>query len=191
MVVAQGSRRGAGRACLTRTVLAAVLVAALGSTALVVPSAAQGPSARGRSANLEPDREGLLRNIWWNQPAMVEKLGLETAQRTQMDRYFTAFLEEIQKSRAVLPEAQSAYLEALRRGYWPEARRQSARTAEAQQALTHGQRELKIEVLMLLSDAQRTSLVKDYGHLITQPWLRRLRLGGGSGEDSEEPLPRE
>jgi Spy/CpxP family protein refolding chaperone len=183
VIAAQRSRRGAVRARLAPAILAAVVLALL----LVSALAAQRQGTRTRSANLAPDREGLLRNVWWNQPAMIEKLGLETAQRAQMDRYFTAFLDEIEKSRRVLPEAQPAYLEALRRGDWAEARRQSERMAEAQQALSHGQRELKVDVLTLLSEAQRQLLVKDYGHLINQPWLRRLRLGAGSDEDSEEP----
>jgi len=110
--------------------------------------------------------------LWWNDPAVVEKLGLPGDQRAQMDQLFTTYQTE-RKNAAASRGARARFLEALEQGDMDRAREELASSAEGEQAMVRALGKLRIDVLTLLSEEQRKALESHYPRLIRQSWMPR------------------
>ena len=110
--------------------------------------------------------------LWWNDPAVVEKLGLSGDPRAQMDQLLETYRSE-RKSAARSSNARGPFLEALEQGDMDRARRELDSWAEGERALIRAGGKLKIGVLSLLSEEQRKALESDYPRLIRQTWMPR------------------
>jgi Spy/CpxP family protein refolding chaperone len=150
--------------------LVAVATAGLGT--LSAPARAEDPPAK-HTKRAEA-------RLWWNDPAVVEKLGLSGEQRGQMDQLFEAYRGE-RKNAARSSNARDRFLEALEQGDVERAQRELDASAEGERALVQALGELKIGVLSLLSEEQRKTLASAYPRLLPQPWMPRA---------SWEPPPR-
>ncbi len=126
----------------------------------------------------EQTEQGPLRNIWWNQEDVVEKLGLGQSQRTTMDTVFKKFRREIRQDQERNPVLREAFNEALRQGRWQEARRLNQELAELMGSRVAAQPMLKIEILSLLTSEQLATFGAEYDHLYHRPWFRRMARGG-------------
>jgi Spy/CpxP family protein refolding chaperone len=110
--------------------------------------------------------------LWWNDPVVVEKLGLSGDQRAQMDRLFQTYESE-RKDAARSSSARKRFLEALEQGDMDRARSEVDSWAEGDRAMVHAGGKLKIEALSLLSQEQREALASAYPRLIRQNWMPR------------------
>jgi len=110
--------------------------------------------------------------LWWNDPAVVEKLGLSGDQRAQMDQLFETYRSE-RRNAAKSSNAHDSFLEALGQGDAEWARRELESWVEGERALLQAVGKLKIEVLALLSEEQRKALPSAYPRLIQQVWMPR------------------
>ncbi len=135
----------------------------------------QAPAAGKR---LKQTEEGLLRNIWWNQEDVIEKLGLAQSQRAAMDTVFKRFRLQRLEAQERNPVLREAFTEALRQGKWQQARSLNQETAELAGARVAAQPALKIEILSLLTTEQFATFDAEYEHLYQRPWFRRMNIGG-------------
>ncbi len=110
--------------------------------------------------------------LWWNDPAVVEKLGLPGEQRAQMDQLFETYLSE-RKNAARSRNADKRFLEALEQPDMDRARKELVSWSEGERALVQASGKLKIEVLSLLSQEQRKALASAYPRLIRKSWVPR------------------
>ena len=110
--------------------------------------------------------------LWWNDPAVVEKLGLLGDPRAQMGQLFETYLSE-RKNAARSSNARKPFLEALEQGDMERARSKLDSWAEGERAGVRAGGKLKIEVLSLLSDEQRKALASAYPRLIRKSWVPR------------------
>jgi Spy/CpxP family protein refolding chaperone len=138
-----------------------VAVAAAGLGMLSAPARAADPAA-------EPAKRPEAR-LWWNDPAVVEKLSLSGEQRAQMDQLFETYLSE-RKNAARSKNANKRFLEALEQGDGERARKELDSWAEGERAQVRAGGKLKIEVLSLLSEEQRQALASAYPRLIRKNW---------------------
>jgi len=141
-----------------------VAVASAGLGMLAAPAWAEDPPAKqGKRA------ETLL---WWNDPAVVEKLSLLGDPRAQMDRLFETYRSE-RKNAARSSNARKPFLEALEQGDMERARSKLDSWAEGERAGVRAGGKLKIEALSLLSEEQRKALASAYPRLIRRSWVPR------------------
>jgi ParB-like chromosome segregation protein Spo0J len=110
--------------------------------------------------------------LWWNDPAVVEKLELSGDQRAQMDQLFETYLSERKKA-ATSSNARKPFFAALEQGDMDGARRELASWAEGERAGIQAGGKLKIEVLELLSEEQRKALASAYPLLVRKAWAAR------------------
>ncbi len=164
----------AGRLC------AAVLCLCLALPGLA-PAQEQGEQDQAPTTGkrLKQTEQGLLRNIWWNQQEVVDKLALTQAQRAAMDAVFKSFRQERQVAQERNPILREAFAEALGQGRWQEARRLNQETAELAGDRVAAQPELKIDILSLLTTEQLATFGAEYEHLYQRPWFRRMTMGSG------------
>jgi Spy/CpxP family protein refolding chaperone len=113
--------------------------------------------------------EGAETRLWWNDPAMVEKLGLSGDQREQMDLLFETY-RSAQKSHSKTRAIRTAFYEALKQGDAERAPKELASWAEGEAGLIRALGELRIGVFSLLSEEQRKTFVSAYPRLLPQPW---------------------
>jgi len=144
-----------------------VAVAGAGLGTLSAPARAADPAAE----QAEPARRPEAR-LWWNDPAVVEKLGLSGEERAQMDQLFETYLSE-RKNAARSRNANKRFLEALEQPDMDRARRELDSWAEGERAGVQASGKLKIEVLSLLSEEQRKVLTSAYPRLIRKNWVPR------------------
>jgi Spy/CpxP family protein refolding chaperone len=157
--------------------LALGLLVALASAGLGMHSApARAADPAEKPAKPAKRAEGRL---WWNDPGVVEKLGLSGDQRAQMDQLFETYQGD-RKNAARSSNARKPFVEALEQGDMDRARSELDSWAEGERALVQAGGKFKIEVLSLLSEEQRKALASAYPRLIRRSWVRRA---------SWEPLP--
>lgn len=144
-----------------------VAVAGAGLGTLSAPARAADPAAE----QAEPAKRPQAR-LWWNDPAVVEKLGLLGDQRAQMDQLFETYLSE-RKNAAKSRNANKRFLEALEQPDMDRARSELDSWSEGERALVQASGKLKIEALSLLSKEQRKALASAYPSLIRQSWTPR------------------
>lgn len=134
------------------------------------PATEPAPEAVEKEAAARTDR--LLRNLWWNQPEVIEALELDAAQRSAMDGAFTRFLTERRARRADFGGPVAAYREALGRGDLAAAREAVALRAERAAAAATAEPTMVLEVLAALRPAQLGKLREKYPKLLASPWLK-------------------
>jgi len=125
------------------------------------------------------------RTQWWNDPVIVREISLTSQQRTQMDAAFERYSEKLDASRRDR-SLHNEFLETLEKGDWARGRelldQMSSRAAGPHEAMN----ELKLEVLPLLSDAQREGLLERYPRVIKRQWRPAVgwsrKRGDGRGE---------
>jgi Spy/CpxP family protein refolding chaperone len=110
--------------------------------------------------------------LWWNDPAVVEKLSLSNDQRAQMDQLYETYRNE-RKNASRSSNARVPFLEALEQGDMDQARKKLDSWAEGDRAHAQATGELKIGVIALLSEEQRKALETGYPRLIRQSWVPR------------------
>lgn len=122
--------------------------------------------------------------VWWNSPSVVEQLSLADEQRAKMDGYLRAY-------RRKEPEdnRRPSFGDALAAGSWLEARAQLKQLEDQAVASIRARGELKIDVLSILSEDQRKTLVERYDRLIRQRWANAMQLPEptGPGPGRAEP----
>ena len=115
--------------------------------------------------------------VWWNTPAVVERLSLTDEQREKMDGYLEAYRQtESGENR------RPSFGDALADGNWREARKELKQLEDQAVASIRVRGELKINVLSALSDDQRKTLVERYRRLITQRWTQAMRQPERTGQ---------
>ena len=154
-------RRPAGR------VLGAVLALLAASPAAAHAAEPAAPEASA-AAPAEAGPRGIL---WWNDPGVLEKLPLSADQRKRMDALFESYRSAV-KGHSV-PKAHAAYLEALRRGNYEQARREAEAWASSAGAVVRADAALKVGVFSLLSASQREKLVALSPRLVAVGWAPR------------------
>jgi Spy/CpxP family protein refolding chaperone len=125
--------------------------------------------------------------LWWNDPAVVEKLSLSDDQRAQMDRLFETFKSE-RKNASRSSNAQGRFLAALEQGDMDQARNELDSWAEGERAQVQAAGKLKLEVVSLLSEEQREALESAYPRLIRKNWM--LRASWEPRQPSKRPAGR-
>jgi Spy/CpxP family protein refolding chaperone len=165
--------QGKGKADLM-LVLVSVLV-------LVLPlhAAADATPAAG-GARLPALLQGLrmARQIWWNQPDIVQALQLKDEQRAAMDKLLTKTQEAQRAIQQKQAEQRQALEEALAKANWDAARKAGTEVGEGLAVASTVQTGLKIDILKLLDDTQRQTLATRYAHLLRRPWMVGLPVGG-------------
>jgi Spy/CpxP family protein refolding chaperone len=144
-----------------------VAVAGAGLGAFSSPAWAADPADEQAKPAKRPETR-----LWWNDPAIVEKLSLSGEQRAQMDQLFGTYLSE-RKNAARSSNARKPFLEALEQGDMERARSKLDSWAEGERAGVQAGGKLKIEGLSLLSDEQRKALASAYPRLIRKSWVPR------------------
>ncbi len=134
------------------------------------------PSARG-GERLRSTVERLVRNIWWNQAEVLERLDLDGPARARMDASLRRMLAIDHPNRPKAQRARAAFFAALRQREFATARARTTDLAAAAAALASAQRTMKVEVLALLTPAQFALFARHYPHLFDRPWYRNLGLG--------------
>ena len=126
--------------------------------------------------------EDLSKRIWWNQEAVIEKLGLEEAQRRRMDELFHAFVERDERLRERQKELVETFYTRLESGDWEGAERAINALAADRAEQVKDQPLMKIEVIELLTPEQLSRFQAEYPNLFRQPWLRRTAMGSPRGQ---------
>lgn len=166
----------------TRRSLPSILAVGLTLAGALAPASAQDPprtSQSGAANRVQPAPGGLLRNIWWNQDAVIESLSLQPLQRAKMDGHFKRFQKTRDETQDALSENQKRFADALEAGSFDHARQLNDEMAERVGRVTVAQRQLKVEVLALLTPEQLATFRTEYPHLIRQAWFRRMGMGPG------------
>ncbi len=142
----------------------------LGSLLLALPVGAQ--VEKGGSA---------ARTQWWNDPVIVQEISLTGEQRSQMDAAFERYsskLDAVRQNRGL----QNEFLEALEKGDWARGRKLldelSARSTNPHLEMS----KLKLEILPILSDAQREKLLAGYPRVIKRQWRPAVGWSRKSGD---------
>lgn len=116
--------------------------------------------------------------LWWNDPIIVEQVGLTDVQRQKMDAAWDVYQKKIAPIREARA-SQREFVEALEQGDFERGRKLLAQWVEADQTPRRAMAELKLDVLPLLASEQRVSLVKTYPRLIRRNWAPALVWGAG------------
>jgi hypothetical protein len=147
-----------------------VAVAAAGLGTLAAPAWAEDPAGE-PAKEARPAKRPEAR-LWWNDPAVVEKVGLSGEQRAQMDQLHETYKGE-KKNAARSSNARHRFVEALEQGDVERARSELDSWSEGERAQVRAGGKLKIEVLSLLSGEQRKALASAYPRLIRKNWVPR------------------
>ena len=158
-----------------------IAVAAAGLGAFSFPAQAQDPAEEQAEPAKPAKRAAQERRHWWNDPAVVEKLGLSDAQRSTIDREFEAF-QNGQGERGAVRQAQDAFYEALVQGDDDRARSKLDTMVSKMRKPAEALGALKIRVFSELSQEQRDLLASDYPSVVRQAWTPRASWKGGKGQ---------
>ena len=180
-----------------RTITACALTIAVACLAADPLFAEQEPSEQAekqRDADEVQDREAAAPRrqarvsasvVWWNSPPIVKQLSLSDEQRAKMDGYL-----EVYRRTGSGDNPRSSFTDALAAGSWREARAQLKQVEDQAVASIRTRGELKIDVLSVLNEDQRKTLVERYGRLIRQRWANAMQspepTGQGPGR-AEQP----
>jgi Spy/CpxP family protein refolding chaperone len=169
-----------------RSASAAVIVATLtlvttclGAARAAAPAAlaTATPGSRAATTPAAP-RARLMEHVWWNQPELVQALQLRDDQRSQMDKLLAQALQELRESQHKQMERRIAFEQALVQGDWSAARKTAAELREGVSETAAPQTTLKVDVLSLLDDSQRQTLVAQYAYLLRRPWVVPSSMAG-------------
>lgn len=112
--------------------------------------------------------------LWWNEPAIVEGLGLSDEMRTEFDADFEASNSKAVE-RTALRDAKRRHHEALKTGDWSTAEKQLATWVSVVTQPVDSLGKLKLKVLSQLSEEQRAKVASDYASLLVIKWVPRRR----------------
>jgi LTXXQ motif family protein len=178
------------RAALAATMLAGAAVAAAGQgPEAASPPPATAATAAAAAAAAPRDVAEISRNLWWNQPRVVERLQLSPPQRAAMDRVFADHLAARRAARQTLragSEGPDPFRVALAAADL-EAARQAVeeRSARAAAEATAVQR-MTLSILELLEPEQLARVRSEIPQLLERSWF--LQAGGDGPR--RRPLPR-
>lgn len=155
---------------LTFLAALALLTLPLAAPALAQPPApAQGPG----------------RSIWWNQPRLVESLGLSAEQRQVLDGLLLEQLATRREAAARYRALRQELAAALGKGSWEEARAKAEELSEVAARLSRLETDLVIGAIQRLTPEQRKILQTDHQALLRRPWL----MGGLGAGRRRQPTP--
>ncbi len=125
---------------------------------------------------------------WWNDPALVEELGLSAEQREKMDAALALQKQALEKAKR-RQDQHRKFNEALEAADWERAR-QALDTWVSDAGSTWAARgELKLTVLQLLTPEQHKILVERYPRMIRRPWdAGRHHQGRPGGREGGKPF---
>jgi len=129
------------------------------------------------------------RIVWWDDPMIVEQIGLTDDQRARMNEVFSRYQDALDPRRYTAV-SQKPYLDALERGDWEQARADADRWIESLQGPKRAMAELKLQVLPILSAEQRGKLIQHYPRVIRRSWSPSPRWTDEPGGRGEAPPPR-
>jgi hypothetical protein len=159
-----------------------IAVASTGLGTFPFPARAQDPAEeQARPARRAQQRAAQERRHWWNDPAVVEKLGLSDAQRATIEREFEVF-QSAQGNRGGAREAQDAFYEALVKGDSDRARSKLDEMVRKMREPAEALGALKIRVFSELSQEQRDLLASEYPGVVRQAWTPRASWKSGMGQ---------
>jgi hypothetical protein len=187
------SRRPPPPAWPVFAVSAWVALAAAGSEGLRAQTPPPAPAPAEKTVDAaEPaaSTAAMSRNLWWNQPRVVELLALSEAQRAAMDRVFADYLAARRRARQERRErpgeadpfhaaVAAADLEAARRAVEENGERIAAE-------VTSGQR-MMLAVLELLDAGQLDKVRTEVPELLSRRWFLQA---GGEGPRRRPPVRR-
>lgn len=129
------------------------------------PATVQTPAA--------PVEAEALSGIWWNQPRLIEALGLSEEQRERMDGRLRESLVERRRLQRELRSRRQRFMASITGSDWDAARTAGDQTAEALAALSRHESRVKIDILSQLDEAQLSTLTRQYPRLLARTWLLR------------------
>ncbi len=157
--------------------LATVLCLAAGSA----PPAAGDPQAGDGPDEPRQKRDwtaSALKNIWWNQPEMVEDLDLTKSQRERMDALLLGHMDRRQAALKSQKASIEGYIAALTSRDRAAALSQIADLRAGGGLIAASYAELTVDVIFMLDEEQHQKIASNYRHLLERPWLRQTKLGG-------------
>lgn len=137
--------------------------------------------------------QGPARSIWWNQPRLVEGLGLSAEQRRHLDDLLLEQLASRREAAARYRALRQELATTLEKGSWDDARTQGKELSEVAAQLSRLETDLVIAAIQQLTPGQRKVLAADYQALLRRPWLvGGLGAGGrrqGAGQAGSPSHP--
>ncbi|MGI9591044.1 MAG: Spy/CpxP family protein refolding chaperone [Myxococcota bacterium] len=124
-----------------------------------------------------PRRPTGTRSTWWNDPRLVEALGLGEEQREKMDGIYKKYLEE-RPSPTERGNRREPFAEALVAGDMKTAQKKLDELVQETSAPVRAHGELKIQVLSLLTTEQQAKLAADHENVIKRSWIPGTRRAG-------------
>jgi Spy/CpxP family protein refolding chaperone len=110
--------------------------------------------------------------VWWNSPGIVRQLTLGDEQRAKMDGHLDAYRKTSHEA-----SHRTAFSDSLAAGDWKEARTLLKQLEDQAVTSIRARGQLKINVLSVLSEDQRKTLVENYRRrLINQQWKSAMRM---------------
>jgi Spy/CpxP family protein refolding chaperone len=121
--------------------------------------------------------------VWWNSPGIARQLSLGDEQRAKMDGHLDAYRKTHHEA-----SHRTAFSDALAAGAWKEARTLLKQLEDQAVTSIRARGQLKINVLSVLSEEQRKTLVDNYRRrLINQQWKNAMRLPEQTEPAGAEP----
>ncbi len=117
----------------------------------------------------------MLEKSWWNQGRMIETLALKKSQRLVIDKLATDYLLSKKQFQSSNKKPQEAFIAALIANDMDAANSADSTLRKNFIATASAQRQLKIQVLQTLDDAQREMLVDEFPKTIKRAWLSPSR----------------
>jgi hypothetical protein len=127
------------------------------------------------------------RTLWWNDPVIVEQVGLEAGQRQKMDAAYADFAEKAAGASRTR-KIQNAFDASLAAGDWSQARKQLDEWTRQDTNPQHAMAEMKLEILQILSPAQRKKLIDGYPRILRRQWRPALTWDRSGREGKEKPF---
>lgn len=145
--------------------------------AVAAPAAVEG--AAGEAAAPPPHRRHveLIRQMWWNRPAVVEALALDAGQRRSMDARFADYLAARRDRRAGADDDGPGFRGALRAGDLDAARAWIERRGATAAAAATADARVMLDVLELLRPEQLERLRDELPQILDKPWFVALKGG--------------
>lgn len=136
-----------------------------------------------------PQRDAgpVAKTLWWNDPVIVQEIGLSQAQRSKMDAAYAEYEEKAEAARKNRG-GQRDFVEALETGQWDRARTLLDTWADVQTNPQYAMGEMKLELLQLLSQKQLDELVKDYPRVVRRQWRPAVSWGARPTESGAKPF---
>lgn len=129
------------------------------------------------------------RTLWWNDPVIVEQVGLSEGQRSKMDAAYASYSERASSGRRTR-DVKNDFLAALEKGDWKDARTQLDLWTSQESNPQHAMAEMKLEILQLLSADQRNTLMESYPRILRRPWRPVLSWDRTAGQGNAKSFKR-